>query len=94
MRLLSPIEARPYFILGDLRQAGDIYHPNQMRILLHRWDKAGNILALKNALYMTGHFYERHSRDPAFTSANSAILAPHSFLSLELGLQRKAFLQI
>jgi hypothetical protein len=67
-------------------------HPNQARMLLYRWSKAGNILALKKGVYMTSRFYERYSGDPAFTAAISAILVPHSYLSLEFVLQRHAIL--
>jgi hypothetical protein len=70
------LKRNPISLFGDLWQAAGIYHPNQVRILLHRWDKAGNILTLKKkTIYMTRRFYERHIGDLAFTPGLSAILA-------------------
>jgi hypothetical protein len=50
------LKRNPISLFGDLWQAAGIYHPNQVRILLHRWDKAGDILALK----------KWHVHDPPF----------------------------
>jgi predicted transcriptional regulator of viral defense system len=90
--LLHPFESIPYFTIEGFRQAAGMDHPNQVRMLLYRWSKAGNILALKKGVYMTSRFYERHSVDPAFTAAISGILVPRSYLSLEFVLQRHSIL--
>jgi predicted transcriptional regulator of viral defense system len=90
--LLNQFESIPYFTIEGFRQAAGMDHPGQVRMLLYRWSKAGNILALKKGVYMTSRFYERHSRDPAFTAAISAILIPHSYLSLEFVLQSHGIL--
>ncbi len=62
--------------------------PEQTRILLHRWAKAGNILSLKKGMYMTSRFYELHVRDELFSEAVSAIIFSQSYLSLEFVLQK------
>ena len=90
--ILHPFESIPYFTIEGFRQATGMDHPDQARMLLYRWSKAGNILALKKGVYMTSRFYERYGGDPAFTAAISAILIPHSYLALEFILQRHAIL--
>ncbi len=62
--------------------------PDQTRMLLHRWVKAGKVLSLKKGMYMTSRFYELHVRDTLFTEAVSAIIFPQSYLSLEFVLQK------
>jgi hypothetical protein len=86
--LLYPFEPLPYFTIEGFRQAAGMESPEQVRLLLHRWAKAGHILPLKKGIYMTRRFYELHRRDAPFTSAVSAILLPQSYISLEFILQR------
>ncbi|MCI0553549.1 MAG: hypothetical protein L0287_21595 [Anaerolineae bacterium] len=62
--------------------------PEQTRMLLYRWAKAGHIIRLKKGMYMTRRFYEQHGNDPAFTAAISSILLPQSYLSLDYVLQQ------
>jgi hypothetical protein len=69
-------------------------NPNQVSRLLYRWFKAGNILALKKGVHMISRFYARYWGNRAFTAGIRATLVLHSFLSLESGLQRQAFLQL
>jgi hypothetical protein len=57
-------------------------------MLLYRWFKAGNIMALKKGVHMISRFYARYKGDRAFSAGISATLGLHSFLSLEVGLQR------
>jgi hypothetical protein len=57
-------------------------------MLIYRWFKAGNILALKKGVHMIRRFYARYRGDREFIAGISATLGLHSFLSLELGLQR------
>jgi predicted transcriptional regulator of viral defense system len=90
--LLTPFERIPYFTIQGFRQAAGMEKPAQARLLLHRWVKAGHLLALKKGLYMTRHFYELHQRDEGLLPAVSAILLPHSYLSLEFVLQRHSLL--
>ncbi len=86
--LLSSFENIPYFTIEGFRQSAGMDSPEQTRVLLYRWSKAGKILPLKKGMYMTRRFYELHVREPFFTEAVSAIIFPHSYLSLEYILQQ------
>lgn len=86
--LLHPFENIPYFTLEGFKQASGMESPDQVRVLLHRWAKAGHILPLKKGIYMTSRFYEQHRADTLFSAAVSAILIPQSYLSLEFILQQ------
>jgi predicted transcriptional regulator of viral defense system len=86
--LLTRFEPFPYFTIEGFRQSASMDSPEQARLLLHRWARAGHILPLKKGVYMTRRFYEQHRPDPAFTPAVSAILQPQSYVSLEFILQR------
>ena len=86
--LLRPFEQIPYFTIEGFRQSTGMDSPEQTRMLLHRWVKAGRILPLKKGMYMTNRFYELHVRDTLFTEAISAIIFPQSYLSLEFVLQK------
>jgi predicted transcriptional regulator of viral defense system len=86
--LLRPFENIPYFTLESFKQATGMESAHQVRVLLHRWKKAGHILPLKKGLYMTRHFYEQHRADYLFSGGVSAILLPQSYLSLEYILQQ------
>jgi predicted transcriptional regulator of viral defense system len=90
--LLTPFEPLPYFTIEGFRQIIGKKNPEQTRMLLYRWSKAGDILALKKGVYMTSQFFARHSGDPAFMAAISVILLPHSYLSLEYILQKYSIL--
>ncbi|MEO7840207.1 MAG: hypothetical protein ABIU06_12740 [Anaerolineales bacterium] len=90
--LLSPFEAIPYFTIQGFRQATGMESPDQTRMLLYRWAKAGHIMPLKKGVYMTRRFYEQHGKDPAFTAAVSSILLPQSYLSLDYVLQQNNIL--
>jgi predicted transcriptional regulator of viral defense system len=56
--------------------------------MLHRWAQSGEILPLKKGVYMSRHFYEQHRQDTEFSIAVSAIILPHSYVSLEYVLQQ------
>jgi hypothetical protein len=86
--LLQPFERIPYFTMEGFKQAADISKAEQARLLLHRWVKAGHLIQLKNAVYMTRKFYEQRRNDASFSAAVSAIILPQSYLSLEYILQR------
>lgn len=90
--LLRPFETLPYFTLEGFRQAAGFESPEQTRVLLHRWAKAGHILPLKKGVYMSRRFYEQHRGQPAFAAAVSAILLPQSYVSLEFILQQNNIL--
>lgn len=86
--LLRHFEQFPYFTIEGFRQSAGMDSPEQTRVLLHRWVKAGRILSLKKGMYMTRRFYDLHVRDALFTEAVSAIIFPQSYLSLEFVLQK------
>lgn len=86
--LLQPFEQTPYFTIEGFRQSTGMDSPEQTRMLLHRWMKAGRILSLKKGMYMTQRFFELHVRDAVFTEAISTIIFPQSYLSLEFILQK------
>jgi predicted transcriptional regulator of viral defense system len=86
--LLKPFERIPYFTIEGFKQMSGMEDPHQVRVLLHRWARAGHILPLKKGTYMTRRFHDQHRGDRPFPAAVSAILLPHSYLSLEFILQR------
>ncbi len=90
--LLHPFERHPYFTIEGFKQATGMESPEQVRVLLHRWARAGHILQLKKGMYMTRRFYEQHNRVVAFSAAVSAILLPQSYLSLDFVLQQRNIL--
>jgi predicted transcriptional regulator of viral defense system len=86
--LLRPFEGIPYFTLEGFKQSTKRDASDSVRVLLHRWAKAGHIFQLKKGVYMTRRFYEQHRADYLFSAAVSAILIPQSYLSLEFILQQ------
>jgi hypothetical protein len=91
--ILSAFERLPYFTIEGFRQiAGEAVDPAHARTALHRWVKAGHLIALKKGVYMHRRFYEQHRQDPAFGPIVSAILVPQSYLSLEYVLQQRGIL--
>ncbi|MBN2149207.1 MAG: hypothetical protein JW726_17605 [Anaerolineales bacterium] len=92
--ILSPLETLPYFTIAGFRQiAGEAVTDDQhSRIALHRWAKAGYLIALKKGAYMHRRFYEQHRQKAAFSAVVSAILLPQSYLSLEYVLQQRGIL--
>lgn len=90
--LLAPFEAIPYFTIEGFRQYAGMEKPEQARALLYRWAKAGKILPLKKGAYMTRTFYERRAGKAFFMEAVSAVILPHSYLSLEYVLQQRNIL--
>lgn len=92
--ILSSFERLPYFTIEGFRQiAGDdIVEDAHARTALHRWVKAGHLIALKKGVYMHRRFYEQHRQDTAFSPMVSAILLPQSYLSLDYVLQQQGIL--
>lgn len=86
--LLKSFEHIPYFTIEGFKQMSRMEDPHQARVLLHRWARAGHILPLKRGMYMTRRFHDQHRGDRLFSAAVSAILLPHSYLSLQTILQR------
>lgn len=92
--ILSAFEGLPYFTTEGFRQIAGDQAPDDAytRTTLHRWVKAGHLVALKKGLYMHVRFYERHRQEAEFLAMVSAILQPRSYLSLEYVLQRHEIL--
>jgi hypothetical protein len=90
--LLRPFEAFPYFTMEGFKQSTGMENPEQVRMLLHRWAKAGHILPIKKGMYMSRRFFELHHGEDGFSAAVSAMLQPQSYLSCEFILQRKGIL--
>jgi predicted transcriptional regulator of viral defense system len=85
---LSSFDNIPYFTIEGFKQASGIDSPHTVRVMLHRWAQSGEILPLKKGVYMSRYFYEQHRRDTEFSIAVSAIILPHSYVSLEYVLQQ------
>ncbi len=92
--ILTPFENLPYFTMAGFRQiAGEaVVEDQHARVALHRWVKAGHLIALKKGVYMHRHFYERHGQEATFSVMVSAIVLPQSYLSLEYVLQQHGIL--
>ena len=93
-KLLTALDNLPYFTIEAVKQLLDepSLDDSSVRTALYRWTKAGDIVRLKNGVYMTRRFHETHQRDEDFASMVSAILIPQSYLSLEYVLQRNGIL--
>lgn len=85
--LLAPFNNVPYFTIEGFKQSSGMDSPQGARTLLHRWSRAGHLLTLKRGVYMTRRFHEQHRQDREFSAAVSAILLPHSYVSLDYVLQ-------
>ncbi len=85
---LNSFDNIPYFTIEGFKQASGIDSPHTVRVMLHRWAQSGEILPLKKGVYMSRYFYEQHRRDVEFSIAISAIIFPHSYVSLEYVLQQ------
>ena len=92
--VLESFDQIPYFTITGFKQVieADESQSRLVREMLSRWVKRGHIIRLKNGVYMTRLFYERHQGDASFAPAVSAILVPQSYLSLEYVLQRAGVL--
>lgn len=86
-KILEYFQKIPYFTIEAFRQVSGTGSPEQTRMLLYRWAKAGKIISLKKGVYMTKQFYDQHKNDVLFSASVSAILFPQSYLSLEYVLQ-------
>jgi len=92
LELLHPFERIPYFTIEGFKQSTGMDSPDQVRMLMYRWAKAGHIVPIKKGLYMSRKFFDLHSGDESFSSAISTILLPLSYISLEFALQRRTIL--
>lgn len=92
--ILSALNSLPYFTIEAVKQllGGETTAIGSIRTALYRWMIAGQIIQLKNGVYMTRRFYENHRADADFAPMVSAILIPQSYLSLEYVLQLNAIL--
>ena len=92
--ILNSLSNLPYFTIESVKQlwGTDPTSDATIRIALYRWAKAGELIQLKNGLYMPRQFHERHAGDEDFSPAVSSILLPQSYLSLEFVLQRRQIL--
>lgn len=92
--ILSALNSLPYFTIEAVKQllGGETTAIGSIRTALYRWMIAGQIIQLKNGVYMTRRFYENHRADADFAPMVSAILIPQSYLSLEYVLQQNAIL--
>jgi predicted transcriptional regulator of viral defense system len=92
--VLERFDQIPYFTITGFKQVieADESQSRLVREMLSRWVKRGHMIRLKNGVYMTRLFYERHQGDASFAPAMSAILVPQSYLSLEYVLQRAGVL--
>jgi predicted transcriptional regulator of viral defense system len=92
--ILSALNSLPYFTIEAVKQllGGETTAIGSIRTALYRWMIAGQIIQLKNGVYMTRRFYENYRADADFAPMVSAILIPQSYLSLEYVLQLNAIL--
>ena len=92
--ILSAFTQIPFFTIEAVKQiyGVDSIPDDTVKKALYRWMKAGHVIQLKNGVYMTRSFYERHRSDLDFSPAISVILIPQSYVSLEFVLQRHAVL--
>lgn len=92
--LLTPFEHLPFFTLEGFKQmlASDKDETQRARELVSEWSRQGKLIRLKKGVYMTKRFYEFHQGELGFLPMVSAVLEPHSYLSVEYILQRAGVL--
>ena len=92
--LLSKFSSLPYFTIEGFRQAAGmgVDEKQYSRKVLNRWTRSGDLIRLKNGIYMSQEFYYQHKQDMRFTACISAIIKPQSYISLETILQRNGVL--
>lgn len=89
--ILKKLESLPFFSISSLKAFEDI----QVKALyenLQRWVKSGDILRLKNGLYVTKTFVDRFLYDSSYIELVANKLVIPSYLSLEYVLQKKGML--
>lgn len=93
-RLLSKFSSFPYFTIEGFRQAAGmgIDEKQYSRKILNLWAKSGDVIRLKNGVYMSREFYYEHKQDLRFTACVSTVIKPQSYISLETILQRNGIL--
>ena len=91
---LTSLDPLPYFTIEAVKQLiwDETAAVGTVQTALYRWMKAGQIIQLKNGVFMTFRFFELHRTDVDFAPMVSAILIPQSYLSMEYILQRNAIL--
>ncbi len=92
--ILKTLERLPYFTIEAVNQLadGNELAGGTIRTALYRWMKAGEIIHLKNGVYMTRRFFDLHSSDNDFSEAISSIMIQPSYISLEYILQQSGIL--
>lgn len=92
--ILDLLGSLPYFTIEGAKQLFDDGSAGEatVRTALYRWMKVGQVIQLKNGIYMARRFFELHRGDEDFSPAISAIILPQSYVSLEFILQRYSIL--
>ncbi len=92
--ILNSLNNLPYFTIESVKQLWGTEPTSDatIRTAIYRWAKTGELIQLKNGMYMPRRFHERHAGDEDFSPAVSSILLPQSYLSLEFVLQRRQIL--
>lgn len=90
-KIIKNLELLPFFSLNAFRSF-EVIRPKALYENLQRWVRSGEILRLKNGLYVTKTFVDRFQQDRSYTELIANKLAMPSYLSLEYVLQKKGLL--
>ena len=84
---LKELRGLGYFDRSTLSQFVDV-SPNSLNADIKRWLKKGLLVKLKNGLYVTGSFVERHAGSDGYSEFVANRLYEPSYLSCEYVLQK------
>ncbi len=89
--VLHELDSLPFFSITSLKVLEEI-HPKALYQNLQRWVRSGDIIRLKNGLYVTKTHVDRFLHDRFYLERVANKLAAPSYLSLEYVLQKQGLL--
>ena len=89
--ILHELDSLPFFSITSLKVLEEI-HPKALYQNLQRWVRTGDIVRLKNGLYVTRTHVDRFLHDRFYLELVANKLAAPSYLSLEYVLQKQGLL--
>lgn len=89
--ILKSLESLPFFTLTALKTLENV-KTKTIYENLQRWVKSGDLLRLKNGLYVTKTYVDRFLHHPSYVELIAGQLTQPSYLSLDYVLQKNGML--
>lgn len=89
--IIKQLESLPFFTIAALKSWENL-KTKALYENLQRWVRGGDLLRLKNGLYVTKTYVDRFFHDPSYTELIANKLTLPSYLSLDYVLQKKGML--